>query len=162
MSQPAFRNNGATGALLDEYEKALRELQTLIAPLSGADLTRIIDPHTPDPDCVSIQTVLTHVVRSGYNYVVAIRNHLGENLPYRDSVLNDSVEAYHEDLNQLMVYNESLFSNYPVLVLEEQDEALKIKVRWGQRYDIEQLFEHAIVHILRHRRQIEKMIAKLI
>ena len=26
----------------------------------------------------------------------------------------------------------------------------------GQSYDAEQLLEHAIVHILRHRRQIEK------
>jgi hypothetical protein len=27
---------------------------------------------------------------------------------------------------------------------------------WGQLYDIEQLMEHAIVHVLRHRRQIEQ------
>ena len=30
--------------------------------------------------------------------------------------------------------------------------------RWGVRYDLEQLLEHAVVHILRHRRQIEKFI----
>ena len=40
--------------------------------------------------------------------------------------------------------------------LEQFDDALKIKTGWGQLYDIEQLTEHAIVHILRHRRQIEK------
>ena len=27
---------------------------------------------------------------------------------------------------------------------------------WGVTYNLEQLLEHAIVHILRHRRQIEK------
>ena len=38
---------------------------------------------------------------------------------------------------------------------------LKIKTRWGQLYDVDQLFEHAIVHVLRHRRQIERFIVKL-
>lgn len=32
----------------------------------------------------------------------------------------------------------------------------KIFTSWNQVYDIEQVTEHAIVHILRHRRQIEK------
>ncbi len=31
-----------------------------------------------------------------------------------------------------------------------------IKAGWGPTYDVEQLLEHAIVHVLRHRRQIEK------
>jgi hypothetical protein len=41
------------------------------------------------------------------------------------------------------------------------DEIMKVKmiVRWGPQYDLEQLLEHAVVHILRHRRQIEKFIA---
>jgi hypothetical protein len=33
-----------------------------------------------------------------------------------------------------------------------------INSTWGTRYDVEQLLEHAVVHILRHRRQIEKFI----
>ncbi len=33
-----------------------------------------------------------------------------------------------------------------------------IQSRWGVRYDLEQLLEHAIVHVLRHRRQIEKLL----
>ena len=36
---------------------------------------------------------------------------------------------------------------------------VKMIVRWGPQYDLEQLLEHAIVHILRHRRQIEKFAA---
>ena len=40
--------------------------------------------------------------------------------------------------------------------LEQPDNSLKIKSGWGQSYDIEQMTEHAIVHVLRHRRQIEK------
>ena len=41
------------------------------------------------------------------------------------------------------------------------EEVMKVKmiVRWGPQYDLEQLLEHAVVHILRHRRQIEKFAA---
>ena len=40
----------------------------------------------------------------------------------------------------------------------EEISAISIKTRWGAIYDIEGLLEHAIVHILRHRRQLEKFI----
>ncbi len=41
--------------------------------------------------------------------------------------------------------------------LRQLDNSLKIKTGWGQLYDIEQMMEHAIVHILRHKKQIEKI-----
>ena len=34
----------------------------------------------------------------------------------------------------------------------------KFDTRWNVTYDFEQLMAHAIVHILRHRRQVENMI----
>ncbi len=34
--------------------------------------------------------------------------------------------------------------------------AVRFESRWKQPYDIEQMLEHAIVHILRHRRQLER------
>ncbi|HEY5122872.1 MAG TPA: hypothetical protein VIK14_03975, partial [Ignavibacteria bacterium] len=46
------------------------------------------------------------------------------------------------------------------LTIEQTDNSKKMNVGWGQQYDIEQLLEHAIVHILRHRRQIENFIKK--
>jgi uncharacterized damage-inducible protein DinB len=33
-----------------------------------------------------------------------------------------------------------------------------ISAPWGVTYDLEQLLEHAVVHVLRHRRQIEKFV----
>jgi hypothetical protein len=36
-------------------------------------------------------------------------------------------------------------------------QSIVIQSGWGVPYDLEQLLEHAIVHILRHRRQIEKL-----
>jgi len=45
--------------------------------------------------------------------------------------------------------------------LEQNDNAHKMKVVWRQLYDVEQLMEHAIVHVLRHRRQIERFLNKM-
>jgi hypothetical protein len=43
---------------------------------------------------------------------------------------------------------------------DEQVSAVRIDSRWGVQYDMEQMLEHAIVHILRHRRQIERFLEK--
>ena len=34
--------------------------------------------------------------------------------------------------------------------------AMTFQVSWGSTYDPEQMLEHAIVHLLRHRRQLER------
>lgn len=156
-----YRDNGATGALLDEYEKALTELQNVIVDLSNDDLTAIVDSKTEDADCRSIQTILTHVVRAGYNYVIEIRRSLGENIDFVESAALSTNAQYRSELAKMFEYNEQLFLDYPNLNLEENDPKKKVLVRWGQHYDIEQLFEHAIVHILRHRRQIERFLIRL-
>lgn len=156
-----YRINGAVGALLDEYEKALGELKELIEDVTDRELTQIVDRETQDPDCVSIQTILTHVVRSGYGYAIAVRKSLGEPLDYKERIKLGTTREYREALDQMFRYNEKLFEDYPNLVLEETEDQKKILVSWGQRYDVEQIFEHAIVHILRHRRQIERFLLKL-
>ena len=153
-----YRDNGAIGAILDEYEKAIRELQRTIQNISDADLAKIVDHATQDPACRSIQTILSHVVVAGYAYVIEIRKWLGEDLSYHKQEFLDSASEYNEALNKMFAYNEKLFSDYPNIPLEENDPSKKILVRWGQHYDVEQLFEHAIVHILRHRRQIERFL----
>jgi len=156
-----YRNNGATGALLDEYEKSILELIELIRGISDSELSMIVDEKTKDPSCRSIQTILSHVVKAGYCYVVEIRNSLGEQIVFPQHELRNSSAEYIDDLKLMFAYNEKLFTDYPQIKLEENDPDLKIKVRWGQHYDVEQLFEHAIVHILRHRRQIERFLLKI-
>ncbi|MCC6282094.1 MAG: DinB family protein [Saprospiraceae bacterium] len=156
-----YRDQGAIGALLDEYERAISHLKAVIKDLNPDQLTTIVDPETNDPDCKSIQTILTHVVRSGYGYAIVVRKHLGEDIDYLERVKLKSSEAYQLALTEMFAYNEKLFQDYPNLVLEEYDDQKKILVRWGQKYDVEQLFEHAIVHIMRHRRQIERFLIRL-
>lgn len=156
-----FRNNGTIGAILDEYEKSINELKKVLNNISNEHLTAIADDKTKDPDCNSIQSILTHVIRAGFCYIIEIRNSLGEQIDFVERKTLKNVEQYKSELDIMFKYNEQLFKDYPNLKLEEKDPDKKIKVAWGQHYDVEQLLEHAIVHILRHRRQIERFLIKL-
>lgn len=151
-----FRNNGTIGAILDEYEKSINELKSVIYNVSNTELETIVDHLTKDIDCISIGSILRHVISAGYNYPIAIRKWKGEILDYRDKYVLADCHAYLMELDNMFLFNEQLFTDYPNLPLEEQENSLKIHTRWGQTYDVDQLFEHAIVHVLKHRRQIEK------
>lgn len=153
------RTNGAIGAMLDEYEKSITELKEVISNVSKEELIEIVDPTAKY--LTSIQKILSHVVMAGYTYVVEIRKWLGEEVEYRKIELLDSIADYEIALDEMFSFNEKLFDDYPDIQLEEYKSDKKIHVRWGQQYDVEQLYEHAIVHVLRHRRQIEKFKIRL-
>ncbi len=147
---------GSIGALLDEYEKAINELVVVLSDISDSDLIEIVDHETKDPDCKSIQTILSHVVYSGFGYAHYIYTYKGHQNIRPDKTLYTSASAYIENLKKIIPFNKIVFAGIVDSQLEEFDNDLKIKVPWGQSYDIEQLMEHAIVHILKHRRQIER------
>lgn len=155
--QKTYRQ-GAIGALLDEYERAIIDLQQVISHVSNTQLTTIADHTTTDPDCVSIQTVLHHVVNSGFGYATYIQKLKNPDVIRPKTNLRPSTTDYYNDLNQMFAFTLDTFAN---MSDEEAEKSEKIHSPWGIIYDIEQLMEHAIVHILRHRRQIEKFIIHL-
>jgi|DEB19_MinimDraft_2_1074335.scaffolds.fasta_scaffold08523_2 uncharacterized damage-inducible protein DinB len=148
---------GSIGALIGEYRKAIDELINVIQPISEKQLMDTIDTDTKDLDCKSIQSILTHVVCSGYGYIIYIENHIGKNKQRLEKTTYGNVNNYIEQLNLMFEYAVNFFQENSNLEIEQLDNSKKINVSWGQQYDIEQLLEHAIVHILRHRRQIEKL-----
>ncbi len=151
---------GNIRALLDEYKKAINELIAVIEPLHEKSLSMIVDDKTDDPDCKSIQTILSHVVCSGYGYTIYIENFIGFNKPRLERETFDNVSQYIDQLKLMFEYCENFFKANTNLKIEQTENSKKITVNWGQQYDIEQLLEHAIVHILRHRRQIEHFIQR--
>ncbi len=158
--QKVYRD-GAMGALIDEYEKAAEELKSILTNVALEDYTAIADNETQDPDCVSIQTVMNHVVRSGYGYANFIRIVFNDNLIERSESYEVSTpEHANQVLDKMLIYTVETLNNKWDISEEEVVNSIII-TNWGQRYDIEQLLEHAIVHILRHRRQIERFLQKL-
>lgn len=152
---------GAKGALLDEYERAILELKKVINDITPDELAYTVDRNTANSDCRSIKSILGHVISSGYSYANYIRKLKKVSVNEFPKNLRNNIAEYNIDFSEMLLYNIETFNNFNEEDIEQFENEKKILTRWGQVYDIEQLLEHAIVHILRHRRQIENFKQKL-
>ena len=149
---------GPVGALMDEYERAVGELVSVLNGITDEEYERIRDTATQDEDCRSIETIMTHVIRAGYGYAGYMRTHWGIEPVTRWSEKVSRAETPVE-LGKMLAYTtETLATKWNLG--DEEAVAMRMQVRWGPVYDFEQLFEHAIVHVLRHRRQIERFLGR--
>lgn len=146
---------GFIGALLDEYQKAIEEYKAVLRTLSPQQFTAIADPLTQDKGCVSVQSVTNHILLSGYGYLYMIAKQFGD-LPYERKKEADTstIETACAELDALLKHSEERLTP-KVSITDEEIINNIIKSPWGQTFDIDQLLEHAVMHIIRHRRQIE-------
>jgi uncharacterized damage-inducible protein DinB len=153
MSNKAYRK-GAVGAMMDEYERAAAEFRSIIGGLTEEQYTRIVDAETADENCRSAQTIMSHVVGAGYGYANYIRDafSIGKDSPQRRIL--EHAESLRE-FDRMLAYTDATLDDKWEMTYDQM-EAISMTVHWGPTYDLEQLLEHAIVHILRHRRQVEK------
>ena len=155
--QTNINRKGAVGALLDIYEQSISDLVKVIEDIPDGALTIIIDAKSKDENCKSLQAILSHVVHSGYGYAASIHNFKGNNIQRPGKTFRPTIKEYAEDLANVFDYTQNIFNEIEDDELEQLDNSLKIQTGWGQCYDTEQMMEHAIVHILRHNRQIGKI-----
>jgi uncharacterized damage-inducible protein DinB len=148
--------SGALGALMDEYERAASELRRLIEQIPEDDFVRVVDSQTNDEDCRSVQTIMSHVVRAGYGYADYIREQFSIASTRPESKLLSRQESIAQLEAALLYTVQTLDGRWEMG--DEEITGTVINSRWGVVYNVEGLLEHAIVHILRHRRQIEKFI----
>jgi uncharacterized damage-inducible protein DinB len=143
---------------MDEYERAAAELTRILESISDEEYARIRDTKTKDEDCRSIQTIMTHVVGAGYGYAGYMRDAWGiEQAPHeRVPIARADTPA---QLRAMLDYMIATLEKHWDLS-DSESNAMQMRVRWGVTYDFEQLFEHAIVHVLRHRRQIERFLGR--
>lgn len=153
MRNKPFRP-GNIGALMDEYERASIDLKKLILSFSQEEFEKVLDDITDDEDCRSIQTIMNHVVAAGYRYLNQINVFLKQEQITPNFQVTSPLSAIKEFDKMLSITSEAVKNN--LAIKYEEVEAARMETRWGL-YDIEMMFEHAIVHILRHRRQIEKL-----
>jgi uncharacterized damage-inducible protein DinB len=140
---------------MDEYERAWSDLRLVLRGIPEDEFSAVIDPDTKDENCRSVQTIITHVVRAGYGYADYIREKFGiaPATPVSSLVPCHEAEAR---INAMLDYTVHTLDGRWEMT-EDEVASISIDSRWGVRYDLEQLLEHAIVHILRHRRQIERL-----
>lgn len=144
---------------MDEYERAASDFKRVLAGISDDRFNQVVDMQTHDEDCRSIQTIVSHVVRSGYGYASSIREQLSmKPAAYTPRLLSRS-EA-EANIDAMLRTTSETFSGRWELDYAEI-EKIVIRSSWGMVYNLEQLLEHAIVHILRHRRQIERFMQRM-
>jgi len=154
ISHPGL--SGPFGALMDEYARAAEDFCRVVETF---DLVRFdAERASNNPNTVSARAICLHVIGAAHRYAHYIRK--------ARSV--DFVERYDADPAQLRSPQEvrTLLTDAillteetvePLLNATEQDiQALSFAVRWGPRYDPEMILEHAVCHLLRHRRQLER------
>lgn len=149
---------GAVGAMMDEYERAVAELSGLVLRIGDEEFERIRDPESSDENCRSIQTVTRHVVRAGYAYACDIRRATGIEATRPEVALGRRAEAPGQ-LEAMLAYTAATLEGKWELP-DREIMALRMDTPWGSTYDLEQMLEHAIVHVLRHRRQIERFLTE--
>lgn len=151
---------GAVGALMDEYERAAFELKSLVETVGAEDYTRIADAETKDADCRSIQTMMDHVVHAGYGYANSIRRKILMPFePLGDERQRISQRKIADEIDKVFVYTvETLEGRWEMSYAELDKFIIERKANFSE--NLEQLLEHAVLHVLRHRRQIEKFLLK--
>ena len=147
---------GAIGALMDEYERATAELAQLILGLADTEFEIVRDRQTEDDEYRSIQTVVNHVVRSGYGYADYAREAFSVD-SFRPEIPLVSRLQSLEQLSAMLAYTAATLEGHWQMPYD-QISAVQIQSQWAPTYDLEQMLEHAIVHVLRHRRQIERFL----
>ncbi len=166
---PFLSRHGALGALVDEYDRATELLVADIEDLSPEAFSETLDAESPDPDCRSVQTILTHCVRAGFGYLDVARAIL-DGLESRDDAPRTdpptppppgppgAAAAAIEQLRSVVRETDRALAPYrssPDAILDATTRTAS-----GREVDLEGLLEHAIVHLLRHRRQIRRLRAR--
>ncbi len=152
---------GGLGAILDEYKKASEEYISVLNNVSQNDFVKIVDDKTTDEDCRSIQTITRHVIRSGYGYANYILNALNIFVDTTDAnkMKIETSEDASNEIRKMLKFNIHNLYEVNSEKVEANMFSIKFTTRWKEEFNFEQILEHAIVHVLRHRRQVEKFIA---
>ncbi len=147
---------GPFGALMDEYARVAEDFCATVEDVPAAVFTT--ERPSEDPDTRSILTICSHAIRSARGYANYIRQVRGMAIVPAAGGGGDDLSvpgAVRTRLADALRYTEATLEG-----LYDADaatvESLTFQVRWGPTYDPEMILEHAIVHLLRHRRQIER------
>ena len=147
---------GAMGALMDEYARAADELCRVVETLPAARFERAVESR--DPSTTSLREVCRHVAGAARRYSDYIRKARGLEHVDRFELEPDRLLGpadLRPRLGEALRYTEGALEGL-YDASEETVAAIRFEVRWGPVYDPEMLLEHAIVHLLRHRRQIQR------
>lgn len=147
---------GPFGALMDEYARAAGDLCRVVEGFDAAAFAA--ERPSADAGTISPRSICLHAYGAARRYADYVRKARG--MPHDGRFDPDPASlpgpgALRGLLAEALRYTEGALEG-----LHDADDAtvsaLRFPVRWGPIYDPEMILEHAIVHLLRHRRQLER------
>ena len=148
-----FKSN-AVRALVELHEVEIQRFHGVWIRFcaSGAAL-----PATEDPSYASAQHLGGHVFRAARNYLTWIGEFVGRPVTDVDAD-TDPVSVARKG----RAFVDEVLAAWRRHLAALEDRELRPatrKSRWGEDYSIEQMLEHAVVHPMRHRVQLERLLS---
>ncbi len=131
-----------------------REMRALLPVWRKAVRTKVRLPATDDPSYVSLQTLMHHALRASRGYMTWLCEKLGLPDPGIDpapdaEVVEQKAEGYLEHLLERWPK--------PLASVEAKRFEETSTSRWGETMSLEAMLEHAVMHPIRHRFQLEEL-----
>jgi len=110
-----------------------------------------------DPSYVSAEHLGGHVLRAARNYLTWIGEFVSR--PVTDVDTDDDLVSIARKGRAFLDGVLAAWRRHLSLVEDREMTPLTRKSRWGEDYNIEQMLEHAVVHPMRHRIQLERLLS---
>jgi len=117
----------------------------------------ILLPDTDDSDYVSMETLFRHVLRSSRGYMIWMCSKLDLPDPEIDSA--PEPENIEKDAESYIMHLLERWSLPLAAVMEKRFGDTVYPSNWGTPYSIEAMLEHAVMHPIRHRYQLELLMS---
>lgn len=154
MDRYQSKRKGGLGALMDLYEEeAYFFIKTINESVKSEYWSVIVDKETKDEDCRSIKSICQHIISAANYYVELLKKGEDANYQINNKAIDlPSKEDFEPQLRKaLQNQADHLEGRWE---LDEETRKIVIKTGWGNILDPDGLLEHAVLHIMRHHRQI--------
>jgi uncharacterized damage-inducible protein DinB len=146
-----YRYRGAR-ALVLLHEQTLRGL---LPVWQRAKTAKVPLPSTKDPSYASLESLLHHALAAAGGYMTW----LCEKLDLPDPGIDPAPEAGRVE-REAERYTEHLLQRWRLPLADAKEERFTAihTSRWGEEMSLEGMLEHAVMHPLRHRFQLEELL----
>lgn len=152
MNENKFKYSGAL-ALIELHEKYLTDFAVTWRLAKNQNL---VLPKTDDPDYISLETLIFHVLRSARNYMIWICKKL--NLPDPEIKMPPAIDLIEKEHQEYIDYLIVQWKE-PLIDLEQVFYDKTFLSNWGVEYSIEAMLEHAVMHPIRHAHQLNRLMS---
>ncbi len=146
---------GGTRALVILHERQLRKF---LVAWRRARKAGVMLPETDDPSYASLEALLAHVLNCARHYMIWMCQVL--ELPDPDIRPEPAVDTVAAEAEGYVEHLVERWRTPLAELTEEQAYRPAHTTRWDVGYCIDAMLEHATMHPLRHRFQLEELIAR--